>query len=462
MKTVLFDIFPAVSHFNCTLKLAGLLREYGYHVIYMGLAEYKDMVDKHGFDYYIFNPYIIKPIPHLKSESKGWFFLENLITFLNSSRVNEALESFEKLNALIEKISPDIVMIDIHKVILRAPFYQIKKIPLISIHTTFDVKWMPNVPPITSYFIPYESKLSFYFTGLLFLMEKLKNRFKYQFLQIRYLWQDELSIARKYYKLKFGIQLNKRIDFNRSFGYSIKNLPRLILAPTPLDFKVSKRKDTYNVGPLLEITRENDYADPRYNYLLETIKGHEKNGYSFIVYCSMGTLAGLRRKKTAAFFKRMLKTANLNPGYLFILSTGKSFNIEDLYPTPKNLCVFESVPQVHLLKQCDVMITHGGASSLAECVINEVPVIVFPFMKQTDIPSNSARVVFHKIGLRGNIKRDSAKKIGKKINHIKSNYEFYKNNVREMKKKFEEKNNSTEVISVIESIIENHENHKKQ
>lgn len=31
-----------------------------------------------------------------------------------------------------------------------------------------------------------------------------------------------------------------------------------------------------------------------------------------------------------------------------------------------------------------------------------------------------------------------------------------------MKRKFDEKNNSTEVISVIESIIDNDENHKKQ
>jgi len=424
----------------------------------MGIAEFKEIVDKQGFEYIIFNPFIIKPVSQLVFETKGWFFFENLFPFVNSSRINEAFDSFDKLNTLIEKISPDLVIIDIHKAILRAPFYQNKKISILSIHTTFDVKWMPNVPPITSYFIPSENKLSFYFTGLLFLMAKLKNRIKYKFLQIKYLWQDELSIVGKYYKLKFGIRLNKRIDFNRSFGYSIKNLPRLILAPTPLDFQVSKRKDTYNVGPLLEIKRENNYFDPRYNYLLETIKGRKTKGNTFIVYCSMGTLAGLRKKKTDIFFRRMLKVADLNPDYLVILSTGKSFNIVNLYPIPKNLFVFESVPQIHLLKQCDVMITHGGASSLAECVMNEVPIIVFPFMKQTDIPSNSARVVFHKIGLRGNIKRDSAKKIGKKINHIKSNYDYYKNNICEMKKKFDEKNNSTEVISVIESIIENHEN----
>lgn len=137
-------------------------------------------------------------------------------------------------------------------------------------------------------------------------------------------------------------------------------------------------------------------------------------------------------------------------------------NVFCRFENPKNLFAFESVPQIHLLKQCDVMITHGGASSLAECVMNEVPMIVFPFMKQTDIPSNSARVVFHKIGLRGNIKKDSAKKIGQKINHIKSNYNYYLNNIREMKKKFEEKNNSTEVVTIIETIIENHENHKKK
>ena len=431
-------------------------------MVYLCSTELRSIVDKQGFEYYIFNPYIIKPIPHLKYESKGWFFLENFINFINSSRINEAFEGFNKLNTLIDKISPDLVIIDIHKVILRTPFYQVKKIPVISIHTTFDVKWMPNVPPITSYFIPHESKFSFYYTSILFFLAKIENHLRYINLPIKYLWQDELSIIGKYYKQNFGIQLNKNIDFNRSFGYSIKNLPRMILAPTPLDFHTSVRKDTYNVGPLLEVKRENENVDSRYNYLLETIKAGKTKVYSFIVYCSMGTLAGLRRNKVDIFFRRMLKVVNLNPLFLFILATGKSFNVEDLYPIPKNLFVFESVPQIHLLKYCDIMITHGGASSLAECVMNEVPMIVFPFMKQTDIPSNSARVVFHKIGLRGNIKKDSAKKIGLKINHLKSNYDYYLGNIREMKKKFEVKNNSTEVITIIESIIENHEKNKKQ
>lgn len=101
------------------------------------------------------------------------------------------------------------------------------------------------------------------------------------------------------------------------------------------------------------------------------------------------------------------------------------------------------------------MITHGGASSLTECVMNEVPMIVYPFMKQTDIPSNSARVVFHQIGLRGNIFWDSARKISRKINQVKNNYQFYRSNIRKMKQKFEEKNNSTEVVRIIESLLAN-------
>jgi zeaxanthin glucosyltransferase len=104
------------------------------------------------------------------------------------------------------------------------------------------------------------------------------------------------------------------------------------------------------------------------------------------------------------------------------------------------------------------MINHGGLNSITECVFNEIPVIAYPPSHQADHSCNSAKVVYHGLGLRGKIRRDSPRTILKKINQIKDNLEGYKNNIRQMKEKFERKNQSTEVVTIIESIINNHAN----
>ena len=105
------------------------------------------------------------------------------------------------------------------------------------------------------------------------------------------------------------------------------------------------------------------------------------------------------------------------------------------------------------------MINHGGLNSITECVLNEVPVIAYPPSRKADHSSNSARVVYHRLGLRGRIWKDSPKAISKKIDRIKSNYDYYIGHIRIMKQKFEKKNNSTEVVGIVESII-NMENKK--
>jgi len=96
-------------------------------------------------------------------------------------------------------------------------------------------------------------------------------------------------------------------------------------------------------------------------------------------------------------------------------------------------------------------------NSITECIFSEVPMLVYPLSFNWDQPGNSARVVYHKLGLRGKINVDSPKTISKKIHLILGNRQIYLDNIRQMKKKFEQRNNSTEVIDIIESIIERNE-----
>lgn len=104
----------------------------------------------------------------------------------------------------------------------------------------------------------------------------------------------------------------------------------------------------------------------------------------------------------------LLKYCHSNKNRPIVFSVGNNYDIHKLPVIPENLYIFNHIPQLDILKQCDLMITHGGMNTLTECILNKVPVIVYPFAKHWDQNGNAARVVYHGIGIRGNFKKISA------------------------------------------------------
>jgi len=99
-----------------------------------------------------------------------------------------------------------------------------------------------------------------------------------------------------------------------------------------------------------------------------------------------------------------------------------------------------------------MMIAHGGQNSITECVMNEVPMLIYQYFKHSDLGGNSARVVYHGIGNRGFIEKESVEQMEGKILEVLHN-PVYRSNLHTMRLKFEEKNNSTEAIGIIENIV---------
>ncbi|HKJ43010.1 MAG TPA: nucleotide disphospho-sugar-binding domain-containing protein, partial [Sunxiuqinia sp.] len=176
-----------------------------------------------------------------------------------------------------------------------------------------------------------------------------------------------------------------------------------------------------------------------------------------VIYCSLGMLVDFCTKKKIKLYQKIRDVALLDKNSHYILGTGDDLDNSNLLPLPPNLFVFKSLPQKDLLKYCTIMINHGGLNSITECIFNEVPIIAYPPSHKADHSSNSAKVVYHGLGLRGKIGRDSPRAILRKINRIRNDYTWYQNNIRRMKKKFEQKNQSTDIVNIVESMITNYE-----
>lgn len=104
-----------------------------------------------------------------------------------------------------------------------------------------------------------------------------------------------------------------------------------------------------------------------------------------VIYISIGTLL-----KGAQRFFRACMEAFQNESVTVVLSVGKDFDISRLGNIPENVIVRSRVPQIAVLKQASLFITHGGMNSVSEAMAYGVPMVVIPFV--SDQPVNAQQV----------------------------------------------------------------------
>lgn len=91
-----------------------------------------------------------------------------------------------------------------------------------------------------------------------------------------------------------------------------------------------------------------------------------------VVYISLGTI-----HHSSAFYKQCFEAFGDYPAQ-FILSAGKTSDLEALSAIPANFIARPSVPQLEVLERVDAFITHGGINSVQEALYNGVPLVVVP------------------------------------------------------------------------------------
>lgn len=123
-----------------------------------------------------------------------------------------------------------------------------------------------------------------------------------------------------------------------------------------------------------------------------------------LIYISLGTIVNGAK----AFFKKCIK-AFKEENVIVIMSVGKSFNSKRLGEFPLNFHVYQSVPQLEVLKRASVFVTHGGMNSISEALTQGVPMVVIPFM--ADQPTNARRIEELRLGKKLDCKKMTAEEL---------------------------------------------------
>ncbi len=104
-----------------------------------------------------------------------------------------------------------------------------------------------------------------------------------------------------------------------------------------------------------------------------------------LIYIAVGTVY----QASPAFFKECLK-AFAGAEFTVIMSVGRGIDVADLHPIPSNFTVGHYMPQLQILREADLFITHGGMNSISEAVMLETPMIVTPTTLEQSV--NALRV----------------------------------------------------------------------
>lgn len=99
-----------------------------------------------------------------------------------------------------------------------------------------------------------------------------------------------------------------------------------------------------------------------------------------VVYVSLGTLFNA----DPAFFRDCFEAFGAMDVRV-IVSIGSNVSEAGLGPAPPNVSVHRSVPQLEVLQETSVFVTHGGMNSISESLDFGVPLVVIPQMSEQEV-----------------------------------------------------------------------------
>lgn len=453
MAKIAIVLRPARGHYNATIKLAALLKAHGHDVTYAMAPSYRSSIQSDGHEFSAMNVFIVPSIRHRQQEAP-FFFFQNVKIALRDLIFKQAWQNFLRLEDFLLKNSPDIILLD-EAIAFDAFLIRLLGKRVVLIQSSPDPKRHGMEPPFDCHYIPNSSMRSKALTNFLWFYKEYRGKLRYIINKCIYFGQDEWSILDRLASLKQRKVDYRDIDFELAAGISVKGLPRLILSPRDWVFHACDSKKLGNcfpIGPLLDLGSRDVVLDDRYRTVKQVLITKKRKGES-IIYASMGTLTASEKRRATRFFSKLLRVARVNSSDTFIFSVGYSIDFTKLEPVPRNVALFHEVPQTDLLRYCDVAITNGGINTITECIMLGVPMLVYPLSMKWDQPGNSAKVVYHQIGLRGSTDRDSISTIGEKLGRMRNQTDLFKRNLLKLKTKFESNNQSLKSVEIIESLL---------
>ncbi|MCF0072694.1 glycosyltransferase [Dyadobacter sp. CY261] len=212
-----------------------------------------------------------------------------------------------------------------------------------------------------------------------------------------------------------------------TFGAIFEKVPELILAPAELEFSLKHgRGNQYYMGLCIDRNRKEISVDDGFLSKWTNILHKKKTGER-IVYCSFGTYYNASNQLLEAFLLKLLEAIGKFSNVQLICSV-RGVLIDKIGNLPdhcrENIHLFTYVPQLAVLQEAHLHISHGGLGSVKESIYYGVPMLIYPLDLLHDQGGNSLKVEYHGIGLAGNMGSDQVMDIQNKVSKLLTDESF--------------------------------------
>src|SRR5262249_4088018 len=173
-----------------------------------------------------------------------------------------------------------------------------------------------------------------------------------------------------------------KIDLN-DLDSTISPLASITQVPRAFDFESSHWPSQFHhTGPF-----HNGIGRKKIDFPWERLTGEP------LIYASMGTILNGK----IDVFRTIVAAVAKNKNVQLILSIGDQIDPKKIVPVPHNAIVVKQAPQLELLKQATLCITHAGLNTVLESLAQGVPQVAIPITY--DQPGVAARIAHKKTGV---------------------------------------------------------------
>jgi UDP:flavonoid glycosyltransferase YjiC (YdhE family) len=339
-------------------------------------------------------------------------------------------------------LQPDVLLIDeeLPEIIIRATSLNV---PMRLVQYFGGTRWRPGLPPLSSHLVPDGRLRTRFQIEVVWLALWVKRCLTHLLAPLFYAGTDRRSIIQAI-AAQTGFDYSLA-EFHHWFPMTFPNIPTLTLAAPEFDFAPMTTTGEEYVGPMVWTDRV-DAMDSLTAAELEAFLIQNKEQKRPLIYCSLGTFWQM----DLDFLQRVVAAFQQRPEWDLVLASGPGMEMDHFAPLPDNVVVYKRVPQLTVLEQADVVLTHGGIGTINECITFGVPMVVYSTGK-LDQNGNAARILFHNLGLRGKID-ETPSSISTKIAEILEKPRF-RANVERMQTIYGRYQTDNRAVELIESLL---------
>ena len=216
------------------------------------------------------------------------------------------------------------------------------------------------------------------------------------------------------------------------------------------------------LSPLASITQtprafefESSHWPPQFHHTGPFHDGKDREKVDFpwerltgepLIYASMGTILNGRLD----VFRTIVAALAKHKGLQLVLSVGDQVDPEQIGPAPSNAVIVKQAPQLELLKQTSVCITHAGLNTVLESLAQGVPQVAIPVT--FDQPGVAARIADKRTGVVTSLDKLSVDHLSTLLNEVLNN-STYRDNARKLQKAITEANGLAVAADLIEESL---------